>query len=60
MSFIGPFWDNMNDSMFNTLESHTINPEEMKKRQRAAEREANEEMAAKVAASLAIKDITEE
>ena len=60
LSFVGPFWDNMNDSMFNTLESHTINPEEVKKRQRAAEREANEEMTARVAASLAIKDNKEE
>ena len=46
----------MNDSMFNTLESHTINPEEEKKRKRREEKEANEAMAAKVAASLAIKD----
>lgn len=46
----------MNDSMFNTLESHTINPAEEKKRKRAQEREANEAMAAKVAASMAIMD----
>ena len=46
----------MNDSMFNTLESHTINPEEERKRKREAEREANEAMAARVAASMAITD----
>ena len=46
----------MNDSMFNTLDTHTVNPEEEKKRKRAQEREANEAMAAKVAASMAIMD----
>ena len=41
--------------MFNTLESHTVNPEEAKKRKRAAEKAANDELAARVAASLASK-----
>ena len=45
----------MNNSMFNTLESHTLNPEEAKKRKRAAEKAANDELAARVAASLASK-----
>ena len=45
----------MNNSMFNTLESHTINPEEAKKRKRAEEKAANDELAAKVAASLGSK-----
>ena len=52
----GPFWDNMNDSMFNTLESHTINPEEEAKRKRQAQEAANEELAARVAASVASKE----
>ena len=52
----GPFWANMNESMFNTLESHTVNPEEEEKRKRAAQEAANEEMAARVAASVATKD----
>ena len=42
----------MNGSMFNTLEGHTINPEEEKKRKRAMEKAENEALAAKVAASL--------
>ena len=37
----GPFWANMNDSLFNNLESHTINPEEAAKRKRAAQEAAN-------------------
>ena len=44
----------MNGSMFNTLETHTVNPEEERKRKREAEIEANEAMAARVAASMAI------
>lgn len=46
----------MNDSMFNTLESHTINPVEERKRKREAQEAANEEMAARVAASVASKE----
>ena len=53
---IGPFWDNMNASMFNTLESHTINPVEEEKRKKAAQEAANEELTARVAASVASKD----
>lgn len=43
----------MNDSMFNTLESHTANPEELRKKEQARLQAENEAMAAKVAASLA-------
>ena len=46
----------MNDSMFNTLESHTINPVEEEKRKKAAQEAANEELTARVAASVASKD----
>ena len=42
--------------MFNTLESHTINPEEEKKRKREAEQAENDALAAKVAASLGTKN----
>ena len=59
-TFLGPFWDSMNNSMFNTLESHTLNPEEAKKRKRAEEKAINDELAAKVAASLASKPNEEE
>ena len=52
----GPFWANMNESLFNTLESHTVNPEEEEKRKRAAQEAANEELAARVAASVATKE----
>ena len=41
--------------MFNTLESHTVNPEEEKKRKRDAEKAENDALAAKVAASLGTK-----
>lgn len=46
----------MNNSMFNTLESHTVNPEEEKKRKREAEKAENDALAAKVAASLGTKN----
>ena len=39
--------------MFNTLESHTVNPAEEKKRREAQMKAENDAMAAKVAASLA-------
>ena len=52
---MGPFWDNMNESMFNTLESHTVNPVEEAKRKKAAQEAANEELTARVAASVASK-----
>ena len=45
----------MNGSMFNTLESHTVTPEEEEKRKKAAQEAANEELAARVAASVASK-----
>ena len=55
-SFAGPFWERINNSMFNTLESHTVNPEEEKKRKREAEKAENDALAAKVAASLGTKN----
>ena len=45
----------MNNSMFNTLESHTVNKEEEMKRKREAEQAENDALAAKVAASLGTK-----
>ena len=39
--------------MFNTLESHTINPEEAKKRKEAQIKAENDAIAERVAASLA-------
>lgn len=47
----------MNDSMFNTLEGHTINPVEERKRREAEQKAENEAMAAKVAASLGNSNI---
>ena len=47
----------MNDSMFNTLESHTINPAEERKRREAEQKAENDAMAAKVAASLGNSNI---
>ena len=46
----------MNESLFNTLESHTVNPVEEERRKKEAQEAANEEMAARVAASVASKD----
>ena len=43
--------------MFNTLEGHTINPVEERKRREAEQKAENEAMAAKVAASLGNSNI---
>ena len=49
----GLFWERMNDSMFNTLSSHTLSPQEEEELRMAEIQARNDEMAERVKASFA-------
>ena len=51
----GLFWERMNDSMFNTLSSHTLNPKQEEELRMAEIQARNDEMAERVKASFANK-----